>query len=497
MRKILAIAVFLLFAGQLLSQVKNLAFRQFDLDENLNYQLSLGKKGMMMFGQTRPGLWNFRMVDTNLNDVKQWEMSLYRYAAVKNFVFIEKTGTVAIWFFQTKTDYTLITIHPDLGDIQNKTVSIPRKTYLKGSVTVVGSDLWFPAASRKTEFIYRIQPETGKIDLVNIQSPVYKVSTQILTIQDFGKGEAAVSFIEGYKRRRVLEVSIYNDSGRIIKPSLMGTLIEDQRRLLRDAKVTRLDSNDYSITGMFSKNASSAVNKGVFFARYSQDKVRYLSFFNYEDFEHFNDYKDRSIWQKIYNIEDRFVNNFIRLNRWSNARMAVQHDAVLTENGLVFIAEYYYPTYTQQLTATGLITGTRNATRTVFDGYQYTHAMAVGISPTGQKQFDACIPIFAPYKPFIPITFLKVSREGSKVKMVQTSGKRVYTAVLRNMETKYYDWTVTHNLLENERESWTMSNAVWWYDNKYFILERQRTREKGSILGKGQTRCYGSVIGVD
>jgi hypothetical protein len=362
---------------------------------------------------------------------------------------------------------------------------------------VVGSDLWFPAASRKTEFIYRIQPETGKIDLVNIQSPVYKVSTQILTIQDFGKGEVAVSFIEGYKRRRLLEVSIYNDSGRIIKPSLMGTLIEDQRRLLRDAKVTRLDSNDYSITGMFSKNASSAVNKGVFFARYSQDKVRYLSFFNYEDFEHFNDYKDRSIWQKIYNIEDRFVNNFIRLNRWSNARMAVQHDAVLTENGLVFIAEYYYPTYTQQLTATGLVMGTRNATRTVFDGYQYTHAMAVGISPMGQKQFDACIPIFASYKPFIPITFLKVSREGSKVKMVQTSGKRVYTAVIRNMETKYYDWTVTHNIPENERESWTMSNAVWWYDNKYFILERQRTREKGSILGKGQTRCYGSVIGVD
>jgi hypothetical protein len=184
-------------------------------------------------------------------------------------------------------------------------------------------------------------------------------------------------------------------------------------------------------------------------------------------------------------------------NRWSNARLAVQHEAVLTENGLVFIAEYYYPTYYQQVSATGVITGNRNMTRNVFDGYQYTHAMAVGISPAGEKQFDACIPLFAPYKPFYPITFLKVSRDSGSVKMVQTSGRRVYTAVIRNLETKYYDWTVTHNIPENMRESWTLSNAVWWHDNKYFILEKQRTREKGSLFGKGKTHCYGGVIAVD
>jgi hypothetical protein len=497
MRKVVALAILLLAKAAAFGQIKNLAFREFDIDNNQNYNLSLGKTGLIIFGETEPGLWSFRMIDTNLNDVQQWSLRLTKYAQVKDYVYIEKTGTAVIWILQRVNQYALITIHPDKSGIQYKQIVIPRKTFLKGAVAVVNSDLWLPAASKKTEFMYRLQPESGKMDLINIQSAVYKERAQILGIQDFGNGEVAVSYIHGYNKRRVLEVSIYNDSGNIIKPSLLGSLSVAQRQVMRDAKVSRLDSNDYSITGMFSKSRSSVINKGVFFARYSGDKVRYLSFFNYEDFAHFNDYKSKSIWQNIYNIEDRFYNNFALFNRWSNAKMAIQHKAVVTESGLIFIAEYYYPTYRQEISAVGMVAGSRNATRTVFDGYQYTHAMAVGISPSGEKQFDACIPLFTTFKPYIPVTFLRVNKEGENLKMVQTSGRRVYSAVIRNQEIKYYDWTVTHNLPENQRESWTLSNAVWWYDNKYFILEKQRTREKGVFLGKGQTRCYGSVIGVD
>jgi hypothetical protein len=482
----------------LFSQVKTISFREFELDNNLMYNLSLGKKGIVIFGETEPGLWHFQLIDTNLNDVRFWEVRTPKYTQLKEYSFVEKINSVVVWQMVNTRKYSLITFNTDSLNIHYKTIEIPQKTYITGSMSVVNDELWFPAGTRKSEFIYRIRPTTGTMDLIPLVTSIIKTKPRILSIQDFKNDEVAVSFIQGYNRRRELEVSIYNASGHILKPSLLGSLNTEQKQLLRDAKVTRLDSGDYSITGMFSKSRNSTINKGVFFARYAQGKIGFLSFFNYSDFAHFDDYKNKNIWQDYFNQVYLSYSRYFLMRNAAFAKLAIQHDAVLTQSGVVFIAEYYFPTYIiQQQLAAGVLTGNYNNTRRVFDGYQYTHAMAVGISPVGEKLFDACIPLYAPYKPFTPITFLKVSHDSQSIKLVHTSGRRVFSASIENLETKYYDWTVTHNIPENQRERWTFSNAIWCFDNHYFILEKQRIKEKGSLLGKGTTHCYGSIITVN
>jgi len=146
-------------------------------------------------------------------------------------------------------------------------------------------------------------------------------------------------------------------------------------------------------------------------------------------------------------------------------------------------AEFYYPTYRTRTSSNG-------NTYTEFDGYQYTHAMVLGIDPSGNKEFEHCIPLKLDFKPFVAYQTLRKVVVDDEVKFVYIASNKIYTATIADGDLKENEPKIFAEVDDDKKLKSTSNYINGWYDNFYFCYSSQTTKEKGKLVGGRETNYY-------
>lgn len=481
--------LFLLISFPASAQVQNIANRQFEAENWLDASLNLKQDGVLIYGWQDRTTFVMKVLDTALEDYAKWQISTSKATTLADIDYYEEDRLILILMKDGKKSYTFTTYDLETKKKKSTTFEIPSKTQLRHTMYVVGEEVWLVAYTKKEYFMFKLKISSPKLSPLNPGITAEKFTINEVIPMD--NQEVAITYFYGPKKKREFDVIVLSEKGKTIERSLLSSLDAAERQLIIDASVTRLGDGDYALTGTYNKKGKGMGN-GIYFARFKDKKVGYLSNFDYSDFEHFYDYLSDKRKEKVTSkIEKKKgKGKDVTINT-----LSVSHKALVSSEGLVFVAEYYYPTYRTETVTTTTASGTTTTTRRVFDGYQYTHAMAIGIDDNGKKIYDLHIPLHTNYKPMVVKKFLRMSSDTMNQYFLHTSGRYVYSSVITDNNITNNEYEVLNKIPEGEKEKWSVSNGMYWYGPYFFIMETKKTKEKG-LGGARKVTFYCSKVEV-
>ncbi|GAB3993130.1 hypothetical protein GCM10028807_27630 [Spirosoma daeguense] len=147
------------------------------------------------------------------------------------------------------------------------------------------------------------------------------------------------------------------------------------------------------------------------------------------------------------------------------------HDLQPTPEGLILVAEVYYPQYRGSTIAYGGYV--RNTDR--YDGYRYTHAFICEFSKQGKLLWDNCLPI----KELISrdlTEMVQVSQQGDRIVLAYPSDGEITTEVIqRNKILKESERFKLHTNAEEEKVTFSaQDNLMAWYGQHFLACGFQK-----------------------
>lgn len=179
----------------------------------------------------------------------------------------------------------------------------------------------------------------------------------------------------------------------------------------------RVNEETMLLTGTYSKQ--SQFSQGIYFGQITNGFVDYFRYYNFLDLKDFIPYLPEKAQKEIdRKQESAEKNNKELLLNYS----MVNHDIIVLDDGYLFLGEACYPTY-KEVTYSN---GSQTSTQTVFDGYDYTHAVLCKFSKTGELMWNSCFEMDPAYKLYVPKCLIAVSElSDSQISMVYASGNDI------------------------------------------------------------------------
>ena len=192
----------------------------------------------------------------------------------------------------------------------------------------------------------------------------------------------------GYRKSAYL--NRYGPDGELEKSTVVGS---GKDRSLIFARQVRTGSDSMVIAGIYGNR--SETSRGFFIAAVNADDTYTLRFYNYGDLPNFFKFLRPGRQERI---RDRIERKKSRGKPLRFPHRMLVHDLAVHNNRLVLLAEAFFPTYRSSAGgvirqgSTGIFTYIKPfypyQRDLVFDGFRYTHGIALGISRSGTIQWD-------------------------------------------------------------------------------------------------------------
>jgi len=259
-------------------------------------------------------------------------------------------------------------------------------------------------------------------------------------------------------------------------------------KMLIDGNLTWIDEHSYLLCG--SSGANSTVAKGMYIIEMKDGLV-----LRRNDYD-FNDFKD---FYSTFNAktQKRMERKKSRKKNFDSQCYMVTHPVVFNENTWTVVGEVFYPTYRTEYRT--VYTNGRPTTQTVyvFDGFAYTHAVVLQVSPELEKIRDYAFNLDIYDKPFYPMKFVRIKQVDSKLNFYYASSNRFGHASLENggiTESETLSIINREGYLKESEKVTSISNttAVHWYDDYYLITEVYKVKHKNDTDGESTRINVGS-----
>lgn len=325
---------------------------------------------------------------------------------------------------------------------------------------------------RKVPSIIQIDLKTGRKKLTPLKLENYKkrqIHFKGVEVVD-DAGEVMVYFSAKNKRsdHEFYFVKIDSDGTYNKEVNLTKTL----DRNLTDASCSKIDADTYIFTGTYSER-NSIVSEGIYFIKLVNNELETVKYHNYLDLDNFTDYLSE---RKQNRIERKKKNKKERGKDLKISYYMASHKIISTDDGYLYLGEAFYPTYrTETYTTTTTSNGqttTTTRTRTVFDGFQYTHAVLCKFNPHGEIVWDQILSMHVKHKPYYVKRFISIA-EGMQnaIKLVYSDRSSLISKSF-DFNGNIFDDIKTEEIGTDDdadKTKWTMSNIEYWY-NDYFII---------------------------
>jgi hypothetical protein len=216
-------------------------------------------------------------------------------------------------------------------------------------------------------------------------------------------------------------------------------------------------------------------SRGVFVAHINPYGEYQVNYYNFGDLQHFFSYlkakrekrvKERIERRKIKGKKIRF-----------NYRFLV-HALIPYEDQYLLIGEAFYPTFRYR--------SDLFSREVVFDGYQYTHAVVIGLSKNGKLLWDNSFEI-NDLKSFALKQFVKTYPRDSRIVLLYLFKNTIRSKIIKDdkvLEGKVNEALETkskYNRVDNDNTEW--SQLEYWYQGNFYAYGVQHV--KNILPGEG------------
>jgi len=477
-----------------IAQVNQDLRREFPVgDEYDNFNVSaFGEGGVVVFGSDRISVslkrWKFLKLDTEFRSIDSVTIDLPRQL---DYRMHEQTSQELVILFANEKRRTWRITVIDIATMRARHYNgnLPRKSLIREMVV-----------TEKMAFVTISSGRFGRHHLLTVglhggNQRLHRIEIReggrfwIEGVQAIPEHKVAMLYI-GYwlkGRNTAMQVQIWNEQGRR-ETSFDISDARDNNLTTVTGSVLDLDKEHFIFTGAYSLRGAST-STGFFIAEMENGRRRYLEYYSFLDLDKFTDYLPKRQQDRLDRKKQRHAARGGSLT--VNFRL-ISHPVVRVGERYYFLAEFYYPTYrTETYTTTNAQGHVVTQTRTVFDGYQYTHASMICFNTEGVKLWDSTFEMWMPYKPYIVRRFVawNVDQTG-KVDLFFTSRRDIISKsfdaegnTFNERQRTGYD---TGN--EDDRVRGTISDMVPWYGNTYLAYGLQRITDRGQRRGTQRTR---------
>ncbi len=430
-------------------------------------------------------LWKFQLYNTSLKSTKS-----KTFMVPKGFYLdesIETKKNAHSLFKNKKGEFILTTVSLPHLSVKKVDGKLPKKSRVY-DMAVLGDIAYFQAYLKGSPYLFSVNWKTGKqttipIDLNGVSlKNIYPSHFQLL--EETNEVFLFVS-VKIDRKKRDQYILKFDAKG---NKKAEFNLSKNTENVISYASVGLLENGKYIFTGTYNSRASAA-SEGIFICKATGTKVGTMHFYKFLDFKNFLSYLPKRKQEKLERKKARKEARGKELK--INYRIAT-HDVIKMDDGFVLVGEAYYPTYRTETYTTVVNGQTVTRTRTVFDGYQYTHAFIAKFSEDGIKKWDQTFEMWPSYKPFYVKRFISITEQSTtKVKLVFASRSSIFSKAFDSRGRIVSDdkTSTIQTSFEGDKTKYSFSNMDYWYDNYFFAYGYQKIKNKTGNV-KRKRRVY-------
>jgi hypothetical protein len=349
--------------------------------------------------------------------------------------------------------------------VSKTTGVLPFKTNIK-DMKVLGDNAYFYASINLVPFIYKVDLSNGKATSIPIVAGAYNPKKlSVDNYQILEKSKEILVLIRAKVKKGVYETYLMriDNDGNVDKSMKLSGVGDNNVTAISGCRVS---DTKMIFTGTYSKD--NLMSEGLFFAEMEDGAMSYIRYYNFLDLKDFLSYLSEKKQAKIEKKKDK---KEAQGKEFAIDYYIADHDVVILDDGYIFLGEAYYPTYRTETYTTYVNGHPSTSYRTVFDGYQYTHAVVAKFSKEGEMMWDVCFEMWPGYKPFYVKRFIAISDQtASSISMVFTSGNSIVSKSVDFDGNIINDrkWDMMETGQEGDKAKLTNSNIDYWYEN-YFL----------------------------
>ncbi len=469
---------------QLSAQISTEKRLELELNDDYNNEkiYEFGKKGFLIFAQSdtkedKQYRWKYDHYSVDLSKEKNVEILLPKnYRLEETF----RTEDKIYQLFKDKGDFKIISM--DIATLQYETVEVEleKKTFVS-SLAVLNNIAYMTAGKSGKSFILAVNLKTNERNFYPIEIEGFKdKEIAIENIQLLNDSKELFVFLEAKVGRKLSKTYVVRLDDQGNKKGVYD-FSKNLTEIVTSATASFVSGNKYIFTGTYSKKSRN-LSEGMFFSIVDGGTLEKINFYNFTDLDNFLNYLSERKQEKL---EKKKEKKEAKGKELTLRYYLAPHNIIQTDDGYIYIAEAYYPTYrTEFYTTTSYVNGqavTTRQSRQVFDGFQYTHAFLAKFNKEGEKEWDQSFKMWMAYKPFYPKRFINIAeKEQNSVKLVYASMNRINSKKIdfdgKVLSEEESDEIETDK--EGDKTKFSFSNITYWYDTYFLAYGSQTIKNK-------------------
>lgn len=409
--------------------------------------------------------------DNNLRELESIEVDL----DFRRKLMISEEGEKAIntfYYDSRKGNYTVVRIDPVSTSRKEFEGVMPGKLSING-FKVIGDIAVVYAAIKRKKFFFVLDLQQGEYRQIEFKKKRPGNSIIMIDMQTL-PGEEEVSLtVQEYQKKLMLSTKVYliNRKGEVSD----AYELDAGKWNIVDATPTRINENRIIIAGTYSEMKASGA-AGLFMTAFDGEQQQYFNTYNFTDYEDFFSYMSKRGQDKM----EKKIEKKKRKGKEVNLQVRMALHNIQQAGGYYYVlGEAFYPTYRTETTTTYVNGRPTTTTVTVFDGYQYTHAVLSSFNAEGEKLQDHIFEMWPFQKPFYVKRFIELNVNDDLIKMAFVDGSTLKTRVLD--EGDLVEEADVELLSENSNDKVRASTGTveHFYGNSFISYGSQNIKNKG------------------
>lgn len=428
------------------------------------YTFTLKENGILRVGLSEDKVGDDRWLrydymDTNLKVIKYDSLKVNKKATLDNSLY--KDGVMYLFYTNNSDEFYVFDFDVKTKKMNKKVGKIQEKGGIY-DVTISGEYIVFNTQRKRISCLQTFNTKTGESNITEVH--LKKVSDRKITILDNAVIDDEVfALVSDSKDTHLLRMDM--------KGNILGldNLTENIPDRLFQLRFTKVDGN-YYVTGTFSKSKKGAA-QGIFFSKLKNWKLEGIQYYSFVSLKGFTEgFSDRSQAK----IERRKEKAEKRGKEYVESYLCASHPLIKHGNELIFIGEFYYPTY--------VYTYAGNSMTTRFDGYQYTHALVAKFDLDGKLIWDKGFVMKPREKPFSVKHLISVASKQNTMQLMFADRNKLVSKQfdLRDgsvVADKNVEVAETGNEDESVKKGRNMQ-TLSWYDRYFLVIGNQTIKNK-------------------
>jgi hypothetical protein len=469
-------------------QVAQETRREFPVGEDYdNFAIApMGELGVVVFGSDKLDYsirrWKFTLMNTKLERVDSVTIDLPRQLYYSMQI-VENDRLILLFTNSKKKVFRTVILDAGNMTLRDFSGNLPSKGLISDMV-LCGNTLYVSLAARYKMQLLAINTETGRSKIHQIKIAGSK--RMMFEGLEVPKGHNQALLYVGYfvnSKTYLMQVQLWSDEGKLDE---VMNLSKPSDQSLTAISGTLLGPDHFIFVGTYSKR-NAVMSSGFFVTEVEKGKRSYIEYHNFLDLNNFTSYLPKKQQSKL---DRKKAKAKSRGKELSAQFMMVGHNIVHINGRYYFLAEFFFPTYRTETTYTA---NGGTSTRTVFDGYQYTHAALICFDNQGQKLWDNTFEMWVPHKPMRVVKFMSMRADADgRVDLAYASQKRIYSKsfdangkVLRERSNSGFDTGG-----EDDKVRRSVSHMTHWYGDAFIAHGVQLIKDKGKSLGNRNRRVF-------